>query len=60
MAVYKLFPLKDATLYSGTPDKNTGLDEILELSIISNGFYPDVSRFIIKFDNDELINNLNF
>lgn len=56
MAVYKLFPLKDATIYSGTPNKNTGLDEILDLSIISNGFYPDVSRFIIKFDNNEIIN----
>jgi hypothetical protein len=56
MAVYKLFPLKDSTIYSGTPNKNTGLDEILELSVVSKGFYPDVSRFIIKFDNDEIIN----
>lgn len=56
MAVYKLFPSKDATIYSGTPLKNTGLDEILELSIMSSGYYPNVSRFIVKFDNDEIVN----
>jgi hypothetical protein len=30
MAVYKLFPEKDATLYSEYPEMNTGIDEIIE------------------------------
>ena len=33
MAVYKLFPTKDATLYSILPNMNTGLDEIIEALI---------------------------
>jgi hypothetical protein len=32
MAIYKLFPTADATLYSGYVNANTGLDEILEAS----------------------------
>ena len=32
MAVYKLFPEKDSTIYSGFSTMNTGLDEILEAS----------------------------
>ena len=32
MAIYKLFPTKDSTLYSGYPKMNTGLDSILESS----------------------------
>ena len=30
MAVYKIFPTQDATLYSLFPSMNTGLDEIIE------------------------------
>ena len=30
MAVYKIFPEKDATIYSEYPDMNTGIDEIIE------------------------------
>ena len=36
MAVYKLFPIKDATIYSGYPAMNTGLDALLEI----NSEYP--------------------
>jgi hypothetical protein len=32
MAVYKIFPTQDATLYSAYPTMNTGLDAILEVS----------------------------
>ena len=32
MAVYKLFPSQDATLYSYYPSMNTGLDAICEVS----------------------------
>ena len=30
MAVYKIFPEKDATIYSQFPNMNTGLDPIIE------------------------------
>jgi hypothetical protein len=30
MAVYKIFPEKDATIYSLFPNMNTGMDEIIE------------------------------
>ena len=33
MAVYKIFPSKDATLYSLFPNMNTGLDEIVEATL---------------------------
>ena len=56
MAVYKLFPEKDATIYSGYPVKNTGLDEILEISTFYNTTTPEVSRALIKFSQDELEN----
>ena len=60
MAVYKIFPEKDATLYSDYPVMNTGLDEILE---IGNNISVEntVRRSIIKFSTAEIndvINNL--
>jgi len=61
MAVYKIFPIADTTIYSGHPSMNTGLDEILESStnyksgpLESNGVYPQASRFLIKFDQSEI------
>ena len=64
MAVYKLFPSADTTLYSAYPTMNTGLDEIVEISTDfkqgnpqNNGKLPQVSRTLIKFDTQEL-NNL--
>lgn len=33
MAIYKIFPSADAAIYSSTPAKNTGLDEILEVGV---------------------------
>jgi len=56
MAVYKIFPTKDATLYSLYPSMNTGLDAILEVSNIQNlELKPDVSRYLIEFDTAEII-----
>jgi len=55
MAVYKIFPEKSATLYSYYPDKNTGLDEILEIStFLSSDNTNEVSRAIIKFPTDQI------
>ena len=60
MAVYKIFPTQDATIYSAYPSLNTGLDEILEVTTTTEGVYdpnPQVSRFLIQFSTNE-INNL--
>lgn len=59
MAVYKLFPNKDATLYSKDYNKNTGLDSIIEVYnktnftdiFISNA---EVARYLIAFDQNEI------
>jgi hypothetical protein len=58
MAIYKIFPEKSATLYSSEPTLNSGIDEILELSLYQtlDGAY-EVSRPIIRFPQDE-INNI--
>jgi hypothetical protein len=56
MAIYKLFPTQDATLYSSYPSMNTGLDAILE---VSNKFdldgLPAVARYLVQFDNTEIL-----
>jgi hypothetical protein len=51
MAIYKLFPSQDATLYTSYPTMNTGLDAILEVSnkIDLDGL-PTVARYLIQFD----------
>jgi hypothetical protein len=61
MAVYKIFPSQDATLYSAYPTMNTGIDEILEASTNfkigvteTNGEYPQASRFLVQFDSNEI------
>jgi hypothetical protein len=55
MAVYKLFPTQDATLYSAYPTMNTGLDAILEASNkLGLDGTPDVSRYLIQFDTTEI------
>jgi hypothetical protein len=54
MAIYKIFPEKDATIYSGYPLMNTGLDEILEVSTFYNTNNPEVSRYLLKFSQDEI------
>lgn len=62
MAVYKIFPTKDATLYSMYPDKNTGLDEILEVSLDVGALFtptPQTSRFLIQFSTEEILDVIN-
>ncbi len=57
MASYKLFPEADATIYSGTPDINTGLDEILELqNVAGKRSYNEVSRILLKFPSADITN----
>jgi hypothetical protein len=67
MAVYKIFPTADTSIYSKYPAKNTGLDEILEVSVkntedSTNSLIPgtgdfltdDLRRCVIKFSNTDL------
>ena len=54
MAVYKLFPTKDATIYSRYPTMNTGLDSILEANADFSTTTPHVSRYLIQFDQNEI------
>lgn len=57
MAVYKIFPIADATLYSDLGSTNTGLDPILDLSKQVSYYYPShsaVTRAIVKFSDTDL------
>lgn len=55
MAVYKLFPEKDATLYSEYPAMNTGIDEIIEASAdLAVDGSPAVSRFLVQFNQSQI------
>ncbi len=56
MAIYKIFPLQDATLYSGYPAMNTGIDAILEVSNTypSTVATPLVARPLIQFDQSQI------
>jgi hypothetical protein len=56
MAIYKLFPKQDATLYSLFPQMNTGLDEILDVSNLNLAVdtNPQVARYLVQFDQSEI------
>lgn len=55
MAVYKIFPEKDATLYSEYPAMNSGIDEIIEATTGQNlAGDLTVSRFLVKFSQSEI------
>ncbi len=57
MAIYKLFPSQDASIYSAYPAMNTGLDPILDVfnTYPSTTPTPQVARSIIKFDQNEIV-----
>jgi len=55
MAVYKIYPYKDATLYSFYENANTGLDSILEVgSPLTSDGSSGVFRFLLAFDQSEI------
>lgn len=61
MAVYKIFPTQDATIYSLFPNMNTGLDEIVEATLTAFAYSdpnPQTSRFLINFSENEIDNIL--
>lgn len=61
MAVYKLFPSQDATIYSKYPNKNTGLNEILSVSIedSQDSGNTQASRTLIQFSSTEIADVIN-
>jgi hypothetical protein len=58
MAIYKIFPTKDATIYSRYPVKNTGLDEILDVSIedSQDSGNTQANRYLVQFSQTEINN----
>ena len=56
MAIYKIFPSKDSSLYTISQSMNTGLDEILEASTAIQDTKPQVSRYLMQFSQTEINN----
>tara|TARA_B110000971_G_scaffold219521_1_gene260847 strand:+ start:571 stop:2466 length:1896 start_codon:yes stop_codon:yes gene_type:complete len=56
MAIYKIFPTKDTSLYTISQSMNTGLDEILEASTYIKETKPQVSRYLLEFSQPEIDN----
>ena len=66
MAVYKIFPNKDASIYSRYPSLNAGRDEILEISVKNNTSIAgtsdnvgstaldDIRRTLISFSDTDI------
>ncbi len=61
MAVYKLFPYKDTTLYSFYPNMNTGIDAISQISNLNFAVdtNPQVARFLTEFVQSEIEDVIN-
>ena len=60
MAVYKIFPTKDASIYSNYPTKNAGIDEILDISLYTTiEEVGEVSRAVLAFSNTEIADILS-
>jgi hypothetical protein len=58
MAVYKIFPEKDTTLYSLFPQMNTGIDEILDASNLNFAISSNaqIARHLVKFNQENIDN----
>jgi len=61
MAVYKLFPYKDTSLYSMYPTMNTGIDPINQVSNLNFALLSSatVARSIIEFSSEEIVDLLD-
>lgn len=60
MAIYKIYPYKDSTIYSFYENANMGLDSILEVGnpLTSDGS-SGVFRFLLAFDQSEINDIIN-
>ena len=56
MAIYKIFPSQDASIYSFYPTMNTGIDPIIEVGNLNLNINPvaEVFRALVKFDQVEI------
>ena len=54
MANRKIFPTKDASMYTLSQSMNTGLDEMLEATTLLSQNIPQVSRYVLEFSQDEI------
>lgn len=60
MAIYRIYPTADTSIYSETPLSNTGLDEIVELGTYTDfSTSPQLSRILMQYDLDEVTHILN-
>ena len=61
MAVYKIFPHKEATLYSFYPNMNTGIDPVNQISNLNIAVdsTPQVARILTEFVQDEIEDVIN-
>ena len=61
MAIYKLFPYKDTTLYSFYPNMNTGIDAISQISNLNFAVdtNPQAARFLTEFVQSEIEDVIN-
>jgi|TARA_R110000851_G_scaffold179070_1_gene326088 hypothetical protein len=61
MAVYKIFPLQDASMYSFYPNMNTGIDPIIEVGNLNVNInpVPQVFRYLVEFDQNEINSVVN-
>ena len=61
MAVYKIFPLQDASIYSFYPYMNTGIDAMIEIGNLNVSINPtpQVFRYLIEFNQDEINSVVN-
>jgi len=60
MAIYKIYPYKDSTLYSFYETSNMGLDQILEAGtpLVIDGT-SGIFRFLLAFDQNEINDIIN-
>jgi hypothetical protein len=57
MAIVRIFPKDDTTIYTEYPTLNSGIDAILDLSktnSVNNPSYSATSRILIEFDQSEI------
>jgi len=55
VGVYKFFPIKDTSLYSYYVNRNSGIDEMLEIyNKNQETVSPQVARYLVQFDQDDL------
>jgi len=61
MAVYKIFPFKDTSLYSLYPDMNTGIDPINQVSNLNFALLTSatVARSLVEFSSEEIVDLLD-